>query len=140
MFQTTVSVLREERAVLQEERPRAPGLEDLARIAEVGLALFGDASERVEGRPLRSHHGCDPPVDRQATEVAAPRDTHAAEVARERLTEPRAGFGGRQRSARVRPADHAEEQRHVFDGARQGSLHAESEPQALARPHGDATE
>ena len=123
-----VTMLREQRAVLQEEREGAPGLKDLAGVAEVGLAVFDHAAERFERRALRGHDRGDAPVDRQAAEVAAPRDTHAPEITMERLPESLAGFGDRLRRARVRSRDHAQQQRHVLHRAGHGALHAEPGP------------
>src|SRR6266545_2373855 len=82
-----VAVSREHRSVPGREVQRPQHLEDLPGLGEVRLAVLDVTAERVKGGALRVERRGHASVHRQASEVAAPGNAHALEVAPERGAE-----------------------------------------------------
>src|SRR5205807_10029898 len=103
-----VAMPGEERSVPGREAQRALHLEDLPGIGEVRLPVFDPAAERRERPAVRVEHFRDATVDRQPSEVAAPADAHALEVAAELAPETVTGLGDRDRRAGGGSGPHAQ--------------------------------
>ena len=91
----------EQLAVRQLELPGAQGGEYIVRIRQIGRRFLNVAAERAEGRKLRTQHRGDARIHRQSTELWAPGDAHALEIARQRLRKPAARLGDGDRALRI---------------------------------------
>src|SRR5436853_103955 len=87
-----VTMLGQHRTVARREREGPQRLEDLAGVAQVRLRVVDGAAQVLEDFSLRLERGRHPSIDREAAEVAAPGDPHAAEVTRARPPQATAGL------------------------------------------------
>ena len=85
----------EQRAVRGREVVRAQHLEDLVGVREIRLSVFDDQPHVFEDLALRLQDFGHAWIDRQSTQVAAPRQADILEVALERPREDRSRFSER---------------------------------------------
>ena len=119
-------------------RPPPKDLEYPVRVLEIGLSFLDDAPERLENAALGVDGLGHSAVHRQAAEVAAPGNSDALEVAVQRSPEALAGLGNRNRGARIRSGDRAEQERGVLHRPGHRPLNRGRTPAYAAWPDGHA--
>src|SRR5215212_267240 len=116
--------------------PRPECCEDLVRVRDVRLCILHRTTQRLEDAALVLQHRAHARVHRQAAEVPAPGDPHAAEVAFEGAQEETTRLEDGERAASIRPRYRAQHEGRVFDRAGHGTVHREREPRGGVRPAG----
>src|SRR5919107_2832254 len=123
-----VPAILEQLTVGEFVAPRPECLEDLVRVRAVRLCILHRTTQRLEDGALILQHRRHARVHRQAAEVLAPGNPHAAEVALEGAQEETARLGDGDGRARVGARYRAEHEGCVFDRAGHGTLHGERQP------------